>query len=278
MIWLPPIVEELLNLKVGIYTLSGGRQIGKSTLLKQWILKLLESGKQSESILYLSGELIDSHKELVILLREHISKFSVDTLLYIVCDEVTYIKNWDQGVKFLADSAELDNVVLMLSGSDSSIIKEARNRFPGRRGVESKTDFHCFPLSFSEVIQLYGEGECREVVFENYLLHGGFLKAINDFSIYKSIPDSTYHIYTQWILGDMQKKGKQEGYVLEVLAAIIKRSSTQVSWNSLAKDLSIDHHKTVHDYIHLLSDFDVVFIQSALLENKLIGAPKKAKK
>lgn len=41
-------------------------------------------------------------------------------------DEVTYTQFWDKGVKFPADSGALENVVLVLSGSDMAIIREAQ--------------------------------------------------------------------------------------------------------------------------------------------------------
>ena len=65
---------------------------------------------------------------------------------------------------------------------------------------------------------------------------------------------------------------------MEVCDGIIKRYGTQISWNSLAKDLSIDHPATVADYIGLLSGMDVLFVQPALQEDRLSGAPKKARK
>jgi predicted AAA+ superfamily ATPase len=51
-----------------------------------------------------------------------------------------------------------------------------------------------------------------------------------------------------------------------------------VTWNSLVKELSIDHPKTVADYMELLVSMDAVFIQPALIEDRLVGAPKKARK
>ncbi len=52
---------------------------------------------------------------------------------------------------------------------------------------------------------------------------------------------------------------------------------SQVSWNALARELSIDHPKTVADYVELLVFMDAVFVQPALVEEKLAAASKKAK-
>ncbi len=67
-------------------------------------------------------------------------------------------------------------------------------------------------------------------------------------------------------------------YLKELLAAIIKRYGSQLSWQALSKDLSIDHHKTVADYCELLEKMDALTILKALMEDKLVGVPKKQKK
>ena len=127
------------------------------------------------------------------------------------------------------------------------------------------------PLGDSDIALFYEEFEC-------YLAHGGFLTAINDMAGSNKISPSTYATYSDWIRGDVLKRGKQEHYLREILNAIIRRYSSQVTWNALSRDLSIDHPKTVADYVEMLASMDAVFIQPALLEDKLTAAPKKARK
>ena len=115
-------------------------------------------------------------------------------------------------------------------------------------------------------------------MFDQYLVHGGYLTAINDLAAESRILPATLSTYSDWVRGDMLKRGKQERYLKEILSAIQKRQGSHITWHSLARDLSIDHHKTVADYVTLLEDMEAVFIQSALLEDKLVSAPKKAKK
>ncbi len=89
---------------------------------------------------------------------------------------------------------------------------------------------------------------------------------------------ATLATYADWIRGDASKSGKSEHYLREILGAIVRRIGSQVTWNSLVKELSIDHPKTVADYMELLTSMDAVFIQPALIEDRLVGAPKKARK
>lgn len=289
-----PLIQKLPVNESGIYTLGGGRQIGKSTLLKQWMADLLLNKKvEPNQLVYLSGDLIDDNHQLLQILIQVLEPMSLSSLSYIIIDEVTYIKDWDKTIKFLADSGQIDKTILMLSGSDLTMLEEARMRFPGRRGHADVVDFHLYPLSFYEYLTLVipdlgiaihepslneKNWQRLDEAFNAYLQHGGYLTAINDFAKNHTIQIATLRTYSDWIRGDILKRGKQERYLKEILSGVIKHYTSQVSWNTLAKSLSIDHHKTVADYVDLLSHMDALFVQYALLEDKLTAAPKKAKK
>ncbi len=241
-----------------------------------------------QSIAFFSGEIIDDHHALLSLLQRQLDSMT-SKFCYIIIDEVTYIKNWDKAIKYAADAGMLTNVVLFLTGSDLVLMQETRKTFPGRRGSAKTVDFHLYPLSFRDFLDLKGnlpalaapvQYDLLMTEFNSYLQHGGYLTAINDLALHEKILDATFVTYSDWIRGDMLKRGKQDLYLREIINAIIKRYSSQLSctWNSLAKELSIDHHKTVADYVELLQSMGAVFIQSCLQEDKLLSAPKKAKK
>ena len=216
--------------------------------------------------------------------------------LYIVIDEITYIKNWDKGIKFLTDAGYFHDCIIVLTGSDLALMQSARMTFLGRRGKAEKVDYHIHPLSFKEFLTLKKSVPDMETIisdktsvtdevlqliygeFNNYLLHGGYLTAINDIAREGKIAEATLTIYSDWIRGDILKRGKQESYLREIILAIIKRYNKQITWHAIADVLSIDSHKTVADYCELLSIMDAVFIQNALLLDKLTAAPKKARK
>jgi uncharacterized protein len=277
-VYQPPLLDQLPLDTPGIYTLGGGRQIGKTTLLKQWMVRLLAAGISPNAIAFFSGELIDDHHALSHLLQAQLAEMPSNTIRYLLLDEVTYIRDWDKTIKYAADAGWLDNIILILTGSDLVLMQEARMHFPGRRGQASIVNFHLYPLSFREAVILKQQENDLFQAFQEYLIHGGFLTAINDIALHGRILDATLMTYSDWIRGDMLKRGKQEHYLREILMAIIKRYNSQVTWNSLAHDLSIDHPKTVSDYAALLESMDALFIQAALLEDKLVAAPKKARK
>lgn len=282
----------------GIYTLGGGRQVGKTTLMKQWMARMLQRGTPPEQIAYLTGELIDDHHAMIRMMTETLEEMSLQRPSFLILDEVTYIQGWDKGIKYMADAGMLENVVLFLTGSDLGIIREARMRFPGRRGASSTVNYHFFPLNFFETAQLKkrlppesldalldtGTEPPQPLLsqlleeFEQYLVHGGFLTAINDLEKYGQIRPVTFFTYSDWIRGDVVKRGRQEHYLREILEAMVRRYGSRITWNSLSQELSIDHPKTVSDYVDLLVAMDAAFVQYALIEDKRLAAPKKARK
>jgi predicted AAA+ superfamily ATPase len=302
LVWRSPLLDELPRTEPGIYTLGGARQIGKTTLLKQWMQLLLEKRRRPDRIAYLTGELIGDHHALVRLVQEELEAAPGSGPSYLVVDEITYVSGWQRGVKFLADAGLLDRSVLILTGSDLSVISEARTQLPGRRGRAERVDYHLHPLTFTESCGLRGvlaaeerrvleRGSTRavkalpgdawdrlELALERYLIHGGFLTAMNDLEDSGKLRPATLATYSDWIRGDVLRRGKGEVYLREVLGAVDRRLGSQVTWNALSRDLSIDHPATVADYVHLLEAMDALFVQPALREDRLAAAPKKARK
>ena len=276
----------------GIYSLTGGRQVGKTTVLKQWMADLLRDGTPPGDILYLAGELIDDHQTLVRLLGEWLAAPAA-RVRYVLLDAVTCIRAWDRGVKFLADTGALEAVVLLLTGSDTVLLRDLRIQLPGRRGAAGAHDFHLYPLTLWETAALKGVVDASPAEadklppatvdalfaeFDQYLGHGGYLRAINDLAADATIAPATCAVYADWIRGDVLKRGKRESTLREVLAALVARLGSQVTWNGLARELSVEHPATVQDYVELLARMDAVLIQPALREDKLAAAPKKARK
>ena len=300
-----PLIRQLAEATPGIYTLGGGRQVGKTTLVKQCMAALLRSGTPPESILYLTGEVIRDEHELLRELTEprRPSDPGRQDLEYVFIDEVTYVRDWDIAIKYLADSGALDNVVLLLTGSDLILIQDALKRLPGRRGRAGRVDFHYHPLDFLEFCKLRGRVDKSEVgllaaaepaaplqgtsdttlgnlyqELDDYLITGGYLTAINDLEQRGRVAAATLRVYSDWIRGDMLRLNRSETYLREVLQAVLVRYGSQITWNSLARDLSIDHPKTVSDYCAILERMGAAVVISALREDRLNAAPKKAKK
>ncbi|MBI5299028.1 MAG: ATP-binding protein [Deltaproteobacteria bacterium] len=291
----------------GIYMLTGGRQVGKSTLLKLIIKKLLER-KQivAKQIYYLPCDTITDFKQLIFEINNFYESTNKSDYFLLLLDEVTYVREWERAIKSFADAGLFNNAAVIITGSDSLLLKEATMMFPGRRGKSSKVDFHLYPLSFREFVslknstlgatldniganfdQFFGIKNIRLdsdqilslfPLFEEYMQSGGYMPAINDYAAQTKILPATYNTYIQWIVGDILKRGKQESYLKEIISVLLSRIGKQITWTNLVNDVAIEHHKTIADYIELLSRMDVVKIFQALREDKMLPAPKKAKK
>jgi len=286
------LLEQIPTTIPGIYNLGGGRQVGKTTLLKQWMLTLLNQGVDPKAIAFLSCELITDEKDLYDIVINQFNEMVDKGLRYLILDEITYVQRWERAIKYLADTGALEQTVLLISGSDLVIMQNAMTCFPGRRGKAKQVDFHYYPLSFREfasLIEVFPKDsldstptpESIESVyqaFDQYLMHGGFLTAINEYAMTQSIGPQTLATYSNWIRGDVIKQGKKEHYLKEILRAISKHYASQISWRNLVSSLSIDHPQTAIDYVGLLESMDAVFVQSALIEDKLVAAPKKQRK
>src|SRR3990167_5871508 len=66
-VYVSPLIQALPR-EAGIITLGGGRQIGKTTLLKQWMEYLLNQGVPPKAIVFFSGELIGDYQSLYALI------------------------------------------------------------------------------------------------------------------------------------------------------------------------------------------------------------------
>jgi hypothetical protein len=194
-------------------------------------------------------------------------------------------------------------VFVLLTGSDRILIEDSLKRLPGRRGRARQHDFHLRPLSFAEFCALRGRVEARVLAelgagplaappppgpaksiaalteeCRSYHLTGGFLPAINDLEREREVGPATFRTYADWIRGDVLRLDRNERYLREIVTAISTRQGSQMTWNALARTLSIAHPKTVADYVMILERMDAIVVVPALAEDRFGPAPKKARK
>ena len=274
--------ERLSSHTPGIYILTGGRQVGKSTSCKQMILHYLQEKIVSpERIFYLPCDEIYDPNTLSQTIRFFLEQATSFFLLII--DEITFVKHWERAIKALADEGYFQRGICLLTGSDLFILKEAAMSFPGRRGSADPTDFHLYPLSFRAYVQLLESDadpslDKLRTYFQDYLSCGGYLSAINDWAEYGIIQPATYLTYEQWIRGDFIKQRKQEHTLSSVLLALMTVASSQVSYSKLTQKIGTLNKDTCIDYCHLLERMGVILSLKAYDQNKKEGAPRKDQK
>lgn len=267
----------------GIYILTGGRQIGKSTSCKQLIEYCLQNKSfLPNQILYITCDEIFTPKALSETIRAFLDENSESHFLLII-DEITYVDNWDRVIKALADEGHFTRGLCLLTGSDTIILKEAAARFPGRRGIADQTDFHIYPLSFSEYVKLISDNNqltLKELAdqFQQYLQCGGYLRAINDYAMNGEVSRATFATYEQWLRGDFIKRNKSEETVLAILNNLITVGVSPISYSALTQKIGLISKQTCIDYLNLLERMDILFNLQAFDQNKKQGFPRKARK
>ncbi len=302
--WQPAILRDIKLIPGNLFSLRGPRQIGKTTLVKLIIESLIQGGIQENAVFYTSCDSILDFGELRKSLRtyhEYADSLGINEK-YVFLDEISGIQNWQKAVKILADSGELRNTCIFLTGSHTLDIKKGFDMLPGRTGKYGE-DFLLLPLTFREYVSLirpeikleklqsFSIKEINSVVrnalpfehelkilFSQYLLTGGFPLAINEFHTGKVIPDYIYEIYSRWVIGDIVKWGKQEKILKQILRTAILKQSTPVSFDSFAKEAEIKSHKTVSAYVEDLEHMFVFLVMYFLDINKKVPDFNKNKK
>jgi len=306
--------------KDAIYTLRGPRQVGKTTLVKTMIKERLESGVEGRRVFYWTCDLVSGSKELASMLESYVewAKSSFDGRLFLFLDEISSVKDWQKGIKYLVDTGSLENCTIFLTGSHSLDIRKASERLPGRRGiVDDVLDKILPPMKFSEYIDVRSKKlrnvirsldlltrlsrqraifqlakaiipkEIKELslysnelsrLFEDYLITGGVAPAIDSYISEGKISTNIYETYVSVMLGDAMRWQKKEVYMAQIIRRIIESLSSQVSWKSLGKQTDLGSHHTVAEYVDVLESSFVVSCIYRLDKNKGVPYFSKEKK
>ena len=193
-IWHPPVINAFnLNQDV-IYTLRGSRQLGKTTLLKLLIEKLLKENPK-ENILYFTCDIIDNYKELIEVFNLYFEWINNSGRRFIFIDEITFVKEWTRAIKHLADIGKLRNCSMIITGSNSHDLRYELERMPGRRGQDAQLDKIMFGVSFREYVEFENKDIASKIYdidsarknypffkkaldgyLNNYMFTGGFIQ------------------------------------------------------------------------------------------------------
>ena len=264
-----PLLDEFPINKSVILTLRGPRQIGKTTLLKQIIRKLIKKNITRKNISFFPCDMISNFKELYSILNEYIQERRVEskTHLFIFIDEISFVDQWQRAIKSLADEGSLTNASVLITGSNSIDLKTSSERLPGRTGKYFNTDKLFLPLDFIEFYKLTnkewdGEFHHKDVprfikYFNDYLLVGGFPNVINEYYEKGFISPETYETYIKWIDGDIYKNGKSPENAYKLFKQLDKSIASRISYTALAQNSGLASQKTVQEYLEM---FEMMFV------------------
>lgn len=306
--WEPKILQKLDLQKEGVYTLRGPRQVGKTTLIKIWISKLLGNQVDPRAVFYYSCDLLKDKKELFAVLEQYqnISLGRGFTHRYIFLDEVTLIDDWQHAVKQAVDLGWMQNATILASGSSAVDLRRGTERMPGRRGPAEKLDWVLLPLSFGEFFtHCHPEVPKLNISFdllrnwiqiknlvsdwlsfaprfqfalEEYLKTGGFPLALEQYLREGRVDESLRQTYLSVLRSDVEKLRRNRAILNNLLARIVLTEGSPQSWQSLSKDAGIGSPHTVIDYMEILGDSFLLFVLQALDRNRKTAELKKDKK
>ena len=132
-----------------IKVLVGQRRVGKSYILRQLALRLIENGVDSKNTLFINCELsefsfIQTHKDLDDLIKLYRNELKPQGRIYIFLDEVQNVKEWERAINSYSQDY-IDEYEVFISGSNSKMLSgELATLLSGRYIC-----FDIFPFSFN---------------------------------------------------------------------------------------------------------------------------------
>ncbi|CAB50431.1 ATP-binding protein [Pyrococcus abyssi] len=300
--WVPRVIEDISLEPFSLNFIFGPRQVGKTTLLKLIIKRLLDSGVNPKAIFYLRCDYLSDYRELMNALEEYMELREIEGIenSYIFLDEITFPREWFRAIKLYVDMGKFKNDVLILTGSVSMYLKGEIETFPGRRGKGK--EIIMYPLSFRDFVgvvapELYRKipvvreiskvRECLKLLpwkdelhrlFLLYLRSGGFPRAIKDVLGKGRVSGDTYDTYLSWVRGDIIKFGKSEEVARMIMKTILDKVPSPIGWNTIAREIDIGSHKTVFSYIEFLEKSFILKVLHYFDPNTLEPDFRKEKK
>lgn len=271
-IYLDKIFHNVKNKE--IIFLIGLRRIGKTTILKQTINRLIDNKTPVSDILFLnldSFSFLDYSISSLIEEYRKIHKKSVSDFFYLFLDEVTSKEGFEQELKSLYDN---ENIKIICSSSVATMMRDKKAYLTGRtRTIE------VMPLTFQEFLYFknakIGKADSAklESYFKDYLKFGGI-------PYYVLTGDTEY--LNELIEGIIYKdiiayyKISAEKTVKELFVLLCQRVGKPTSYNKLAEILkiSVDSVKRYVGYFEKAYLFYIVDRYSKSTNEK-VTSPKK---
>lgn len=167
-----------------IITISGIRRCGKSSLAKQAIRHLIDTGVEAKNILFLNLEhpYFIEHRTNVAFLGnvydEYLKLMDPKGKVYFFLDEIQFFENWQVYIK---SKYENSDIKFIITGSNSSLLSNDLNTLLSGRSL----NVHLEPFSFTEFLRVKEIGYETEVerlnhridirrALDEYLVWGGF--------------------------------------------------------------------------------------------------------
>lgn len=271
---IPVLKNHIYNNEITI--LTGSRQVGKTTLVKELQKELETEGLRS---FYLTLERINIRK---LLDDKTENLFSIIPLnpkekTYVFIDEIQYLKNPTNFLKLLYDEYQ-GEIKLIVTGSSAFYIdRKFSDSLAGRKRI-----FHLTPFTLRETIVYKGELDLLQYVenglqqtknipliyadkvkkiTEEFLLYGGYPRVVTSEDYHEKqliLSDLVHSFLKKDALESNIRKEADFMFFAEVLA---DRVGNKINRNELSNICSISD-ETVRNYLYILEkSFHISFVR-----------------
>lgn len=150
-----------------IYSLRGPRQVGKTTLLKLEVKRLLASVPRW-NVMYYSFDMGGTPADVVRVLNEYAALVgkTAEGRRFAFLDEISSVRDWQKGIKLLKDMGRLGEYTVVVTGSHSMDLRRGAESLQGRRGTttdDDPLDKMLRPMSFGEFVRARDEEIARRL-------------------------------------------------------------------------------------------------------------------
>ncbi len=181
-----PRIRKTLQDEDFVYSLKGPRQVGKTTLAKLEIQRVLQMVPKW-NVAYYSFELENSPRDVISVINEYLNRAKHDgkKRRFIYLDEISNVKDWHKAIKKLKDQGKLKNCTVLATGSHSIDLRHATELLPGRRGIPTNETLDKImpPMKFGEYIPTIDKSLAKEISDRSLTL------AKNRFSAIRGLAD-----------------------------------------------------------------------------------------
>lgn len=257
-----------------IAILTGLRRIGKTSLMKLFIEKLIKGRNiEPKRIFYISLDTYGlEHYSIMEIIDEYrkIHKLPFAEQIYLFLDEIAYKENFQQELKNLYD---LGNVKIYASSSASSVLKDKKAYLTGREKI-----IEILPLTFEEYL-LFKEiklskanSHLLDSYFGDYMQTGGIPEYVltGDIAYLVELLDDI--IYKDIIAAHGIRDKK---IIRDYFRLLMERAGKQVSLNKISKILGIGVD-TARRFLSYFEDTYLIHpIERCGKLNERLKSPKK---
>ena len=239
-----------------IKVITGIRRSGKSTLLKQIIDELKDSGVNKEKIIYINFEDIEmSFIKNDMDLNDYIKKqIKDDEKYYLFFDEIQNVIDWEKAVNSFKATK---NVSIFITGSNSNLLSgELATLLSGRY-----VSFKIQPFSFREVCELKGIEDKDEIekAFEDYMKWGGMPQRFY-FNDEQETKNYLMDLYDSIVVKDIISRYKVKDVELlnKILEYLMSTPAQQFSVTNIVNYLKNENrncsNETLYNYLSYITN------------------------